>query len=227
MVALTRPVPVSRGAEAEIYLVDFFGVRAIVKKRVSKPYRNPLFDKVFIQSRTRVEARVLSELYNAGLRVPAVLLVDDENGVIVMEYIKGIRASQVFDSLDGNALVSIAGEVGRFAAQMHNMKIYHGDFTLANLLLSDHGVVVIDFGLAGYSTDIEEYAIDLHLMSRSAYVADPEKAKSFTEHVLEAYSGSYKGNAEEVIKRMREISIRGRYVDRELRKTVMRERYIE
>ncbi|MEM4661189.1 MAG: RIO1 family regulatory kinase/ATPase, partial [Desulfurococcaceae archaeon] len=118
---MTRPVPVSRGAEAEIYLVDFFGVRAVVKKRVSKPYRNPLFDKVFIQSRTRVEARVLSELYNAGLRVPAVLLVDDENGVIVMEYIKGIRASQVFDSLDGNALVSIAGEVGRFAAQMHNM----------------------------------------------------------------------------------------------------------
>jgi len=74
----TQLVMLSRGAEAEIYLVDFFGVKAVLKKRVSKKYRAPLFDELFIKTRTRTEARVLSELYLSGLKVPGVLFVDED-----------------------------------------------------------------------------------------------------------------------------------------------------
>ncbi|MEM4481561.1 MAG: KEOPS complex kinase/ATPase Bud32, partial [Desulfurococcaceae archaeon] len=166
----------ARGAEAEVYTADILGLSVIVKKRVSKPYRSSQFDKAFIQSRTRIEARILSELRSSGLRVPAVLLVDDENGVIVMEYIKGERLSNVFNVMEKEQAVQVAKEAGLFAARMHSMNIYHGDFTLANILLSseNQALFVIDFGLSGYSTDIEEFAIDLHLLIRSAYVISPD-----------------------------------------------------
>ncbi|MEM2025058.1 MAG: Kae1-associated kinase Bud32 [Desulfurococcaceae archaeon] len=218
----------ARGAEAEVYTADILGLSVIVKKRVSKPYRSSQFDKAFIQSRTRIEARILSELRSSGLRVPAVLLVDDENGVIVMEYIKGERLSNVFDVMEKEQAVQVAKEAGLFAARMHSMNIYHGDFTLANILLSgeNRDLFVIDFGLSGYSTDIEEFAIDLHLLIRSAYVINPNTASFFADQLLEEYARNYRVGGSNVIKRVMEIRARGRYVDRELRKTAMRERYI-
>lgn len=216
----------SRGAEAEIYLTNLLGLEVIVKKRVSKPYRHREFDKLFIETRTRTEARILAELYANGLRVPVVILVDIENGVIVMEYIDGVRVSDIFDKLPNKSIVEIGSSIGEFAAKMHSLNIYHGDFTLANVLLSNGNVAVIDFGLAGYSTDIEEYAMDLHLMNRSAHAIEPEKTKTFIKYMIEAYRENYKGDSSEVLKRMTEIKTRGRYISRELRKAVMKEKYI-
>lgn len=223
-----KPLLLDRGAEAEIYLADILGLNVVIKRRVSKPYRSPQFDRAFIQSRTKIEARILSDLRSSGLKVPAILLVDDESGVIVMEYIKGERLSSIFDKLPDTYVSLVAREAGRFAAKMHSMNIYHGDFTLANILLNreSNDVFVIDFGLAGYSTDIEEYAIDLHLMIRSANVINPSVAGSFSRQLLDEYARNYTGRGEEVIRRVMEIRTRGRYVDRELRKTTLRERYI-
>lgn len=220
------PILISRGAEAEIYLVDVHGLKVVVKKRVEKPYRTPEFNKLFIVNRTRTEAKILSELYAVGLNVPAVLFVDEEAGILGIEYIEGERLSNLIDTLDYSVLTTIARETGEFAGKMHTLKIYHGDYTLANVVMSKRGLTVIDFGLAGYSTDIEEYAIDLHLMLRSVYAMRPEIAEVFERHMVESYIQSYGGDGKEVIKRMREIRVRGRYVDRELRKSIMRERYI-
>jgi TP53 regulating kinase-like protein len=223
----TQLVMLSRGAEAEIYLVDFFGVKAVLKKRVSKKYRAPLFDELFIKTRTRTEARVLSELYLSGLKVPGVLFVDEDKGVLILEYIEGERATEVFEKSEFEKLISISREIGRFASVMHSLRIYHGDFTLANIIIADDNVYVIDFGLAGYSDDIEEYAIDLHLMARSIHASKPEYAEKLVNAMLKEYKLHYKGDAEEVISRTKEIRVRGRYVDRELRKAIMRERYID
>ena len=216
----------SKGAEAEIYLVDFFGLKAVAKKRISKTYRNPQFDQLFIRYRTKIEGKVLSELYMAGLRVPAVYLVDDEHGLILMEYIEGDRLSNIIDKLDTSKILEVAREIGRFAAKIHNLKIYHGDYTLANIILSAKDIVVIDFGLSGFSDDIEEYAIDLHLAIRSINAAIPHMSSEFVEKMLNEYRISFNGDADEVIHRMREISVRGRYVDKELRKTIAREKYV-
>jgi len=231
-VASLTPTLIARGAEAEIYLVDFLGMKVVVKKRVSKPFRNPVFNKVFIEHRTRTEAKVLSELYLAGVSVPSLLLVDEEAGVIVMEYIEGARLSDSLGLLRESAVEAIGEAIGKYAALMHNMGIYHGDFTLANVLLvrsseSGNRVVIIDFGLAGYSTDIEEYAIDLHLMSRSVEALYPELAEVFTRAVFRAYREHSKVGGDSVIRKVSEIRTRGRYVDRELRKAVLRERYVE
>jgi TP53 regulating kinase-like protein len=216
----------SRGAEAEVYLVDFFGLRAVMKKRISKKYRAKLFDEVFIRNRTRVEARVLSELYEAGLSVPSVLFVDEENGVLIVEYIEGVRASESFEKFDLGKATSISRRIGGFAARMHSLGIYHGDYTLANVLLRESEVYVIDFGLSGYSSDVEEYAIDLHLMARSIKASRPLDAEVLIKTMLDEYGSHYRGDYREVINRMKEISVRGRYIDREVRKSIMRERYI-
>lgn len=221
-----QPRLISRGAEAEIYLVDLNGLRIVIKKRVSKPYRSPEFNKIFITSRTRTEAKILAELYSAGLNVPAVIFVDEEAGVLAIEYVEGDRLSDIIDSLDSLTIVKIAEEIGGFAGRMHNLKIFHGDFTLANIIASKRGLVVIDFGLAGYSTDIEEYAIDLHLMLRSIHAMHPEVTELFEKHMIESYIEHYEGNGVDVVKRLREVRVRGRYVDRELRKSIMRERYV-
>jgi TP53 regulating kinase-like protein len=216
----------SRGAEAEVYIVDFFGLRAVMKKRISKKYRAKLFDEVFIRNRTRVEARVLSELYEAGLSVPSVLFVDEENGVLIVEYIEGVRASESFEKFDLGKATSISRRIGGFAARMHSLGIYHGDYTLANVLLRESEVYVIDFGLSGYSSDVEEYAIDLHLMARSIKASRPLDAEVLIKAMLDEYGSHYRGDYREVLNRMKEISVRGRYIDRELRKSIMRERYI-
>lgn len=219
--------PYSWGAEATIYLGEFLGRRVVVKKRRSKPYRHPLYDSLFIQSRTRTEAKILVELYTAGINVPAPIIVDIENGVLVMEYVEGERMSEALGAMSIEAVVDAARDVGRQTALMHNMGVYHGDLTLANMIRSRRGVYIIDFGLAGYSTDIEEYAIDIHLLRKSVSTLHPPLLQPFMDAFMEAYKGYYKGNYEELLQRLREVSIRGRYVDRELRRMVMRERYLD
>lgn len=220
------PRLISRGAEAEIYLAEVFGNKVVIKRRVSKPYRTESFNRLFITSRTRTEARVITELYRAGLNVPAVIFVDEEEGVLGIEYIEGNRLSDVFSFLEEEELEKIAIELGGFAGRMHDLGIYHGDYTIANVIVSDRGLYVIDFGLAGYSTDIEEYAIDLHLMLRSVHAVRPEVLGIFEKHLLKSYLEHYRKDGSSVIKRLQEVRTRGRYVDRELRKSVKREKYV-
>jgi len=216
----------NRGAEAVIYRVKIFGKDFIVKKRLDKPYRHELFNKVFKEHRTRVEARILAHLRSIGLNVPAPIIVDAKNGVLVIEYVKGVSLSSIIGSLSDSELSRVAGELGRQVAIMHSNKIYHGDLTLSNTIYSGEKVFIIDFGLAGYSDDVEEYAIDLHLLNRNLLAMYPSLADRFMASFLHSYRDNFKGSFEEVKNRFLEIRVRGRYVDRELRKSVMRERYV-
>ncbi|WP_042666779.1 Kae1-associated kinase Bud32 [Desulfurococcus amylolyticus] len=214
------------GAEAVIYIGEFLGRKVVIKKRRSKQYRHPVYDTIFIQTRTRNEAKILAELYAAGLKVPAPLLVDVEKGALVMEYIEGERLSEKLANIEARELVEMAWDIGRQSALMHNRKIYHGDLTIANIIYSGRGVYIIDFGLAGYSTDIEEHAIDIHLLQKSIYSLYPHLLKPFMESYFKAYREYYSGSFDEIMYKLREISTRGRYIDRELRRSVMRERYV-
>ncbi|MEM1627892.1 MAG: Kae1-associated kinase Bud32 [Desulfurococcaceae archaeon] len=218
----------TRGAEAEIYLIDFFNLKSVLKRRLRKPYRDPAYDQFFIQHRTKIETKVLIDLYKQGLNVPYPLLVDLDNGIIIMKYIEGFRLSDKLGELPPDKIHNIAIDLGSQIAKMHNMGIYHGDLTLANVIYgSDERTYLIDFGLAGYSNDVEEYAIDLHLMHRSLKALYPRLYNIFMESFLSSYKKYYKGDFEKVEKKFLEIRTRGRYVDRKLRKTLMGERYVE
>jgi len=215
------------GAEAKIYLLEVFNTKLIVKHRISKPYRHPLFDKLFRERRTKTEARVLSKLYSSNLPVPAPLFVDPFNSIIVMEYVPGKKLSDVIYRLNKDVVGSIAYRLGEYVGKMHCLNIYHGDLTLANILYSENidRIFLIDFGLAGYSTDIEEYAIDIHLIERSINALAPELSKSFVESFWQGYMEGYGENAHEIKNRVHEIKLRGRYVEERLKKRLEHERY--
>ncbi len=218
----------ARGAEALLYKIDYYGLPAVLKVRISKPYRHPEFDKLFRYRRTIVEGKVMSQLHGMGLRVPAVYLVDPDNYCIVMEYIEGARLSNVFGELDSNAVYSIAYNLGLSAAVMHEKTIYHGDFTIANIIVDKNNTpYIIDFGLSGYSRDIEEYAIDIHLLLRSIEALYPEKTSIFMDTFWKSYE-EYRGH-DFVVKlkdKVKDIRLRGRYVEERLRRKISLDKYV-
>ncbi len=216
------------GAEAVLYRASWLGKNVIVKVRVSKAYRHPEYDRLFRFRRTIIESRVMTHLKELGLNVPSVYYVDPDSNIIVMEYIDGSRLSDVIESLDPELLPKLAIDLGRQTCIMHKHGIYHGDLTIANIILSrNKNVYIIDFGLAGYSRDIEEYAIDIHLLSRSLLALSPHIHDIFMKYFRQGYE-KYCGHeySVKVFERVKEIRLRGRYIEERLRRKVARERYL-
>lgn len=69
-------------------------------------------------------------------------------------------------------------------------------------------IVLIDFGLAGQSSQEEDRAVDLYVLERAFGSTHPEAEEDFKE-VLRAYGNSHKG-ASVVLKRLEEVRMRGR-----------------
>ncbi|MET1160684.1 MAG: Kae1-associated kinase Bud32 [Thermoprotei archaeon] len=218
---------VEEGAEAIITIGYLGNKKVIIKQRISKPYRDPEFDHIFRLTRTKTEAKILADLYTRGLNVPAPLIVDLKNYVIIMEYIEGKKLSDIIASL-GDSLGYIAEKIGKMIGTMHTLAIYHGDLTLANILITNNqDVYIIDFGLAGYSRDVEEYAIDLHLLRRNIQALAPDYYDIFFKYFITGYRTGYRGDVNSVLERFEEIRLRGRYVEERLKKRIEGEKYIE
>lgn len=216
------------GAESIIYLGSFLGKKVVVKYRVAKPYRDVFFDKLFRESRTRTEAKILLDLSTNGLNVPKPLAVDLENSILIIEYIEGTRMDHLITKIDDYGLKKYGYQLGVQVGKMHSLSIYHGDLTLANVIVSHRDeVYLIDFGLAGYSSDVEEYAIDLHLLKRSVEALAPIRAIAFINSFIEGYRATYNKDPEHVLARLREVELRGRYVDAKIRRELRRDRYVE
>ena len=91
---------------------------------------------------------------------------------------------------------------------LHSSGIIHGDFTTANILIKSDGISVIDFGLSYYSSSAEDMAFDVLLFKRSVSEED--------FHAFErAYESGF-AKAREVLKKLAEIEMRGRYQNRSL-----------
>jgi len=219
---------IGKGAESLVFLGTILGKRVVVKVRVSKPYRNPLFDEEFRRSRTRIEAKVMLDLRRNGVNVPFLYFFDTKNYVIVMEYVDGVKMIDVINTLDDPAIKKYAEKLGMQVGRMHSLEIYHGDLTLGNVLLTrDDKLYLIDFGLAGYSKDVEEYAIDLHLLRRNLNAVIPEKSELFFKSFLKGYEKSFEKDLGEVLRKLEEIRLRGRYIEERLKKKIRREKYVE
>ncbi len=79
----------SKGAEADLYLEEWFDKKIIRKYRVNKEYRVPELDKKIREFRTVREARLLHDAKRAGVPTPFIYEVDLPNTTIRMEYIEG------------------------------------------------------------------------------------------------------------------------------------------
>ena len=148
-----------------------------------------------------------------GVKAPAVLFMDPNAGILILEYIEGKLLRDVLKDLDAEEACKLASIVGSYAALLHSNGIVHGDLTTSNIIYTDYGLFLIDFGLSDYSNDLEDMGVDVHLFLRSL-------ESTLWRHAFMLYVCFLKGYQEVVGKeqtlkireKVREIRLRGRYV---------------
>ena len=189
-----------RGAEAIIAFHD----NLAEKHRVPKRYRVEALDKRLITERTRAEARLIHTARKSG--VPTPIMRDITSDTIVMEHVQGTLLTH---SLNNHNL----REAGRMIGKLHRAGIMHGDLTTSNLILrnDDGKCVLIDFGLAQVTTEIEQRGVDVHVLFQTLESTAPERADLLKAAFAEGYAETFDGAAD-VIHREHEIELRGRYL---------------
>ncbi len=187
----------ARGAEAVIEEAGEF----VVKRRVNKRYRNASLDRRLITERTRAEARLLAAARRAGVATP--IIRDVTADTILMERIEG-------DVLKYVMTPENLRKAGVAVGHLHGAGIVHGDLTTSNMIVRDGRCVVIDFGLAHVSSEVESRGVDLHVLFQtleSTTDAFAELRAAFVEGYAEAFPG-----ADEALAREHEVELRGRYL---------------
>ncbi|MCX8202505.1 MAG: KEOPS complex kinase/ATPase Bud32 [Candidatus Micrarchaeota archaeon] len=182
-----------RGAEAKVYFSNLFGVPVVIKVRDEKKYRIKELDESLRKSRNRVEARCVLHAARNSINVPRIYHAGKYE--LVLERLDGVLMK---DRKNTPAQIK---KVGILLAKLHSAGITHGDFTPANVMFVKEEPYIIDFGLAQFSNDTEERAIDVLLMKRSL-------GRDF-RYFLEGYKAQ--SNWKETISQMEEIEKRGRY----------------
>jgi len=207
------------GAEAAIYALSWNGMELVAKKRVPKPYRHPLLDKEIRMQRTASEARIISEAKKHGVACPAIILVDLEEATIYMQRIQGTEARDLIGNVSGEALSLLARRLGTIAAMLHGGGIAHGDLTLSNVIVDEQmNPYLVDFGLATFTRDVEEFAVDVHLLDRSIQSTHYELREDFMRYFFEGYGAVLDDFLQKVLEKVKEIESRGRYVERGMRR---------
>ena len=221
--SIVKEKMIRKGAEANLYLGNWFGKEVIFKHRVPKKYRLEELDKSIRTKRTLNEARALIKVKNYGLNCPQVYEIDVENSLIVMKYIKGEKLKDVLEQLDSMKKITLFKKIGNFIAILHQNGHVHGDITTSNMIITkDEKLFLIDFGLHDYSDSIEDKSVDLHLLKRVLISSHGEDFESCYNAFLDGYRAGYKkaksDESNAIIKNIGVIETRGRYVKKEDRK---------
>ncbi len=204
---------VRKGAEANLYLGDWYGSKVIVKRRVEKKYRVEPLDKKIRAYRTVHEGQIMHEARKAGVPTPSIYLIDLSDFTIVMEYVDGIRLRDSLNDFTPEKRVTACRNVGNLIGRLHERSIIHGDLTTSNMIqTSDDKIFFIDFGLSLYSSEVEDRGVDLHLVKRALNSTHYKYVDQCFSAVLEGYRDEVgEKKTESVLTKVREIEKRGRY----------------
>ena len=204
---------IRKGAEANLYLEDWYGLKVIKKVRVPKMYRLPELDTEIRSRRTIREALLLHRAKRAGVPTPTVYLVDLVRNIIILEYLQGQRVKESLPRLTSPKRRELCTQIGELIGRLHKNGIIHGDLTTSNMIiLPNETICFIDFGLAENSEEIEKRGIDLHVMKRAFESTHYEYVIECFNSVIEGYEREVGHEVtREVIERVRKIAQRGRY----------------
>jgi TP53 regulating kinase-like protein len=205
---------VAKGAEADLYLMEWNGLKALKKIRKPKKYRHSELDYQLRKTRTNHEAAVIHRAKNNGIPTPLLYHVDNENSVIVMEYIDGVKIRDLVDKLDDDERIKLFKKIGYYAGLLHKSGIIHGDLTTSNIIKSGDRVIFIDFGLSEVNYEVEKRGVDLNLMNRMLTSTHFNHQEKLLEAFKEGYKVSMGDEAEEALTRMIDVSKRGRYIEK-------------
>ena len=211
-------VLIKKGAEASLFLEEWYNRKVIMKRRFPKKYRFPELDLMIRSERTMREPHLIHKAKQAGVPTPTIFMVDIVDASIIMEFVEGSQIKEVMNNVSSQDRLAICRLIGNMIGRLHKDGIIHGDLTTSNMILNPYGqVVFIDFGLSERSVDLEPKGVDLHLMKRALHSTHHEYAKECFKAVMEGYAKSVgKKEAKKVSKKIRQIEKRGRYIaDRE------------
>jgi TP53 regulating kinase-like protein len=195
---------IKRGAEANIYVTNWYGKKAIMKVRSAKPYRHRSLDTQIRRRRTVHEAHMLSVAKIAGVLSPFVYFIDPVACEIVMEFIPGRNAKEII-----NADLSL--QIGQYAGRLHSKNIVHGDLTTSNFIVGSR-LVLLDFGLSFYSERLEDKAVDLRLIKEIYSSAHFSLYESLFEKFLTGYLDIMgEKPTRKILEKVSDIEKRGRY----------------
>lgn len=201
---------VKKGAEADIYVTIWNGLDSILKIRKKKDYRVHSLDMRIRTLRTIREAKMISEAKSFGITTPLVYFVDEKKCEIYLQLIKG----KLVRDLSLNKIIKICTEIGKIVGTLHKNGVMHGDLTTSNFILSDQGLVILDFGLSQKTDKVDDYAIDLRLFKE---VLNSAHAQIVEDAWLSFVLGYRKilGNmlTEKVLSHVSVIEKRGRYAN--------------
>lgn len=209
--AAERP-PVSRGAEASLRKVDWWGFPALLKERDVKTYRPKALDERIRRERTRNEARLLVDARRLGVRTPLIYDLDLIRYRMILEELPGptLRALLEDPNVASEDLSSAVSSFGWALGVLHAGSIAHGDLTSSNVLFPEGPrgpPAFIDLSMGTRNPGLEELGIDLHLVEEDLKALSPK-----SEHLVRTFHEGYaRGNpsgSKDV--RARAQAIRGR-----------------
>lgn len=203
-----------KGAEADLYVGEWYGKKIVVKRRVSKKYRLKKLDEQIRAYRTIHEPQLMHRAKKAGVPTPLIFLIDVENSEIYMEHVEGEQLKRVLNHMPRKKRLEICGRIGELVGKLHKNMIIHGDLTTSNMILTpEKQIVLVDFGLGEFSPELEAKGVDLHLLKRALESVHFEFATECFKKIMETYEQVVgTGQAKKVFKKMREIERRGRYI---------------
>ncbi|MEM2112952.1 MAG: Kae1-associated kinase Bud32 [Candidatus Nitrosocaldus sp.] len=206
---------IKKGAEADIYLVEWYGRQAISKVRKRKQYMHDMLDREIRMKRTLHEAEMINMAKRAGVTTPLLYFVDPNNAEIVMQYIEGELARDLI--YQGFNVGWIARMMGIYTARLHARDIVHGDLTTSNFIVYNYGtddstLVLIDFGLSFYSSRLEDKAVDIRLIKEVMSSAHADVFNDAFNNFVQGYSSVVGSEyTARVLRKVKEIEQRGRY----------------
>jgi len=203
---------IQKGAEGELFLDTWHGLKVVRKIRVPKKYRVPSLDTELRHIRTTREAWIMHEAKKSGVSTPMIYSVDLETSEIIMQYVEGCRLREFLEDAGKVARVRFCSKLGEAVGRLHNSGIIHGDLTTSNVIVKESRIYLIDFGLAEYSKELEKRGVDLLLGQRVFYSTHYAYGASCYGAFLEGYKEQIgQSVAEQIEERVKEIAQRGRY----------------
>ena len=201
-----------KGAEADVILGDWQGLKAVFKVRKPLTYRLRVLDEAIRRQRTVREAEMMHNAKEAGVSSPSLYNVDLPASTLVMEFVGGDRVKDLVPSLSAGQIKSVFFEFGQDVARLHRSGIMHGDLTTANVVRRNGRLVFIDFGLSVRTTRLEDHAVDLRLIKETLVGAHPDVSARALEALNRGYEAVVgRARSRAVLKQLQNIERRGRY----------------
>lgn len=203
---------IAKGAESDIFKKSYLNEDAILKKRVSKSYRIKEIDDKIRYSRTKSEAKLLSDVKDTGVRTPILYDIDLNNKLILMEEINGELVKDRIPKLNNKQIEELSYDIGYNIGLIHSKDIIHGDITSSNILINnDNNLVFIDFGLSYYSNLLEDKAVDLLVFKKSLKSLNSNLSDKIFNNMLKGYGSIFNNDIDDIESNIKDIESRGRY----------------